>query len=341
MTNSSSISNRLDAIEAEIDKLLSSQSSDLPLINSDILIEAHRLATLPVANLLKRGGKRWRPLVMTLCCEALNGGDAALPLTPIPEIIHNGTLVVDDIEDGSDMRRGEAAVHRAFGIDAALNSGNWAYFLPLLLLEKNTDNNESLRLALYRTYGESLRSVHLGQALDIQWHRDKEFKLLPTEDDYHAMCRLKTGSLASCAAKMGVFLAGKGKIADEAGKIWEKAGVGFQIMDDVTNLKTGNPGKERGDDIVEGKKSLPVILFAREPEGRKRIVDAFSSIRSSCGNEKEKIEQLINDLTAAGVLEEAEKRAVSLLKEAEEGLLVLFPSGDPLSSMIELLRSFS
>jgi octaprenyl-diphosphate synthase len=92
---------------------------------------------LPGWDLVNRGGKRWRPLLMLLAAEALGGerGAArALALTPLVEFPHNASLIHDDIEDRSDQRRGRPAVHLIYGSDTAINSGAFLYFLPLACL---------------------------------------------------------------------------------------------------------------------------------------------------------------------------------------------------------------
>ena len=106
---------------------------------------------------------------MVLCCE-LAGGEAeeALPLAPVVEFPHNGSLIVDDIEDSSDLRRGEPAVHKIYGEDMSINTGNLLYFLPTFLIDES-DFSDELKLRLYRYYTVNLRRLHFGQGLDIQW----------------------------------------------------------------------------------------------------------------------------------------------------------------------------
>jgi octaprenyl-diphosphate synthase len=100
------------------------------------------------------------------------------------------------------------------------------------------------------------------------------------------------------------------------GEAAEKLGVGFQILDDVKNITSGIPGKKRGDDIVEGKKSLPVLLFLhRQPEKREMVFRCFKAARSG-GVKAPEVEELIQALSAAGVPAEAEERGKTLIAEA-------------------------
>ncbi len=212
----------------------------------------------PGWELLSRGGKRWRPLVMVLCCEAAGGqAEMAYPWTPMVEMAHNGSLMVDDIEDASTERRGGPAVHLIHGEDMAINTGTLLMFSPTVLAGQA---GPKLGYPLLKAYCDSLWRLHLGQGLDIQWHNDHQS--MPGRELYLQMCSFKTGALARFAAYGGCLIGGADEACcSRAAKGWEKVGVGFQILDDVKNLTTGNPGKRRGDDIIEGKKSLPVILY--------------------------------------------------------------------------------
>jgi octaprenyl-diphosphate synthase len=165
--------------------------------------------------------------------------------------------------------------------------------------------------------------------MDIAWHRD--FASRPGPEEYLLMCRLKTGALARLAAVLGVYsgLAASAQgLAAAFGEAAEKLGVGFQILDDVKNLTTGIPGKKRGDDLVEGKKSLPVLLYLnRCPEAGALAARCFAAARAG-GTGVPEVEEFIGALGAAGVLEEAEKQGRALIAEAGEAFLSL-PGGVP------------
>jgi octaprenyl-diphosphate synthase len=289
--------------------------------------------TLPGWDLVSRGGKRWRPLLATLLCEALGGGDAALPLVPLVELPHNASLIHDDIEDNSDERRGKAAAHILYGTDTAINAGCFLYFLPLGCIDDWAAPPE-LKDRVHRLWGEYMRRLHLGQAMDIAWHRSGQaasgLSSPPGLPEYDLMCRLKTGSLARFAAILGVYGAAAagsvasgdiGALSETLGGAAEKLGVGFQILDDVKNLTTGNPGKQRGDDIVEGKLSLPALLYlhgrgaAPSPDAAALASRCFAAARSG-GVGAPEVEELIAELEGSGALGEAGERGRSLIGEA-------------------------
>ena len=238
------------------------QELSLPLGDLDQINE-------PGWELLRRGGKRWRPLVMIMTHDLFGGSVAAIDeLTALVELPHSGSLIVDDIEDGADQRRGGPSIHLVHGVDMAVNTGNFLYFEPTYLIER-AGLDEAVQFRMMKLYLRVMRRLHFGQGLDIVWHNDHGF--LPTLDDYLQMCRFKTGALSRLAAELGASLAGASQADGEGvGAVWEDIGVGFQILDDVKNLTVGNPGKLRGDDVVEGKKSLPVLLHAHNAsdEGR-------------------------------------------------------------------------
>jgi octaprenyl-diphosphate synthase len=311
---------RIDKIEAELKRWLPETADSVwvknifPDIDGKISANSIQFLTAPLTDILSRGGKRWRPLLMTLICETLSGGDCAIQLSPLVEFCHNASLIHDDIEDESDMRRGKPAVHKIFGLDTAVNSGSFFYYLSSCCIDSCNLKNKEL---FYRLWTDCIRKLHFGQAIDIYWH--KNISVVPDTDEYYTMCRMKTGSLSRFAAELGAYAADAPREAAQAlGNAAEMMGVGFQILDDVKNLTTGIPGKKRGDDVVEGKKSLPVLLFLNKyPEKKERIFYYFHEARINGTNVPE-VGDFIDALSSAGVFSEAEEKGRSLLKQTQE-----------------------
>ena len=127
----------------------------------------------PIWDMLDRGGKRWRPAFFLLICEALGQkSDYCLDFSIIPEVIHNGTLVIDDIEDSSEIRRGKPCTHKIFQIDIAINAGNAMYYLPLLpLMAQREKLSPEMQRDIYEVYVQEMINLSMGQAMDIAWHR--------------------------------------------------------------------------------------------------------------------------------------------------------------------------
>ena len=311
---------RLTKIEAALDKALSMDfSQDWQLLSFSQLPEAVKPSFIqnliqPNKDLISLGGKRWRPLLLVLSYELSKNfysnpisEEEAYALTPLVEFVHTASLIHDDIEDSADLRRGKPSAYITYGLDTALNAASWLYFEAPVCLN-SISLSEALKLTFYNLYTNELRRLHLGQAMDIFWHRNKS--IFPTQEEYMSMVKCKTGTLSSLAAKVG-FTAGGASTEDceKIGEIAANIGIGFQIIDDVINLTKGNPGKKRGDDIVEGKKSLPVLIHI-----------------AKCPEDKEKISALMEQAQKEGINSPAVEKCISLLEEsaciteaAEEG----------------------
>lgn len=288
----------------------------------------------PCRSLMDSGGKRWRPLLMVLCAHLakecgrtteLSDEDIFL-LAPLVEFVHTASLIHDDIEDSAGMRRGKTAAHIQFGLDCALNAGSWLYFEAAVCIKK-LRVSEAFKNTLYELYFTELRRLHLGQAMDILWHNTPE--LVPSVEEYTNMVRCKTGTLASLAVQTGIVGGGgSAQEAREAGRIAAAVGEGFQILDDVQNLTTGNPGKKRGDDIVEGKKSLPVLIhIAEHPCDAERIARCFEAAGRE-GIASPSVEECISILDSGGSLKKAaESGRACILENAARLTEVLGGSG--------------
>ena len=308
----------------------------------DCLAPSHVAPLLePTRNLVDLGGKRWRPLLLVLCAQAQAFHDKkdvslieaqAYHISPLVECIHTASLIHDDIEDSSDMRRGKPAAYITYGLDTALNAGSWLYFQAPTCID-SLDADEGTKLRLYSLYAKETRRLHLGQAMDIAWHRD--ISCVPGTEEYLAMVQCKTGTLASLAAKAGTSLAtGDMQTVTKAGEIAAKIGAGFQIIDDVINLTFGNPGKRRGDDIVEGKKSLPVLLFLHKKgsgsDDANLLRECFAKARDagSVEADPQSVEKAISLLTDAGAVDEAKQKGRNLIEEGCEDFVRLYGTSE-------------
>lgn len=308
---------RLEKIEGALRTAFLPDTSD---ISSDDL-EQNPIALLsaPCASLVSGGGKRWRPLLAVLTYQLAGGsGDDIYTLAPLIEGIHTASLIHDDIEDNSELRRGKPAAHVAYGLDSALNSGSWLYFRALQSIE-GYHAPADIKLDLYTAALTHIRALHEGQALDIHWHRTAGF--FPSRQDYERMIRLKTGALAALAAYTGMRAAGKEhEESNVFAALFAEAGVGFQILDDVKNISTGNAGKKRGDDIVEGKKSMPAILhIEKHPEDAASLTAYFEQARRE-GVDSPAIEKAIALLSSSGSIADAEAQGKKTIDLALEQL---------------------
>ena len=285
----------------------------------------------PVWYILKKGGKRIRPFILLRSCEAAGGSKkTAAEFMPVPELIHNGTLIADDIEDNSEQRRGAPSVHVQFGIDIATNASGFMYYLPALIIKKS-GLSSSKKLMLYEIINTELAKLHIGQATDIFWHN--RFRKI-SEDKYFSMCALKTGTLMRLSAKMGAVIAGASeKQVYALGNFAQSLGVAFQIQDDILNLK-GTVGKDFGEDITEGKLSLPAIRAINNAgqKEKERLVEILSRHTKS----RKLIDEAIGIIRNSGSIEYSAKTAERIVKEAWDRLSPLLPESDAKNSLKEL-----
>src|SRR4030043_2208509 len=213
----------------------------------------------PIWDILDRGGKRWRPALFLLVCEALGKkANDYLDFAIIPEVIHNGTLIIDDIEDTSDLRRGKPCTYKVYGGDVAVNAGNTMYYLPLLpLMEKRAQVSPEKLRDIYEVYVQEMINLSIGQAMDISWHKGMANADALGEQDYLQMCAYKTGTLARMAARMAAVLCGAdSNLVDKLGHFAESIGVAFQIQDDALDMMSDAFAQKkggRGQDKNEGK----------------------------------------------------------------------------------------
>jgi geranylgeranyl pyrophosphate synthase len=284
----------------------------------------------PIWEFLNRGGKRWRPSLFLMVVEALGGDkEKVFDFVVIPEIIHNGTLLHDDIEDRSELRRGKPCTYILYGLDVAINTGNTMYFLPLLPLIKDRDkfNHETL-LRVYETYSREMMNLSLGQAMDISWHNGMCNADSLSEEEYLQMCTFKTGTLARMSAKIAAILSGANdEQIEKLGNYAETVGVAFQIQDDILNLVEGEftDKKGLGEDITEGKRSLPVIRALNEAseEDKERLLE----ILEMHTNDQNLRNEAIAIIKKYGSIEYAKEKARSMILEAWRGVdRILKPS---------------
>lgn len=195
-------------------------------------------------------------------------------------MLHNASLIIDDIEDGSKLRRGSPVAHSLFGVASTINAGNYIYFQALeltLALDKEGAAAEGAAASGAKAgskptncigvFTSELLNLHRGQGQDIVW-RDEN--TCPTLEQYEAMVLDKTGGLFRLAVGLMVQFRHEGsKGKGEFGKLVELLALYFQIRDDLINLASEDYFKEKGycEDLVEGKYSYPIIHCLDTPSG--------------------------------------------------------------------------
>ena len=212
-------------------------------------------------------GKRIRPLIVLLCAAAA-GGDwrNALPGAAAVELVHNFSLVHDDIQDNSPTRRGRATVWSLWGVAQGLNVGDTLFSLAQIsLLDLAESVSPEAALIASRTLHHACLALTQGQYLDLSYEGRQDLGV----DDYWPMVKGKTAALLCSSTYIGALAAkASEKICCEYQDFGENLGLAFQVLDDILGIwgDAALLGKSTASDLVSGKKSLPV-LYGLEQDG--------------------------------------------------------------------------
>ncbi|MDZ4845599.1 MAG: polyprenyl synthetase family protein [Chitinophagales bacterium] len=262
----------------------------------------------PIRTIIDRRGKSWRSYAALACCDIVGGNSQHVSdWLAMPELMHVGSLIVDDVEDKSPIRRGGPSCHVLFGEPIAINAGTAAYFIGQIIVYHADFIKPKQKVEIYNLYFESLRAAHSGQALDIsgldymmpEVVKTGNGKLL--EKRVFATHRLKSAVPASTLAMTGALMGGGSKKqVDAIGRFYENLGVAFQIVDDALNLSGfKNNLKTKAEDLSEGKITFPVAKAMSRLDYKQRK-ELWDIIRSKPKNLKKlgRAVQLIEDCGA-------------------------------------------
>ena len=210
----------------------------------------------PITYTMDLGGKRLRPVLVLMACDAV-GGDINRALTPAIglEMFHNFTLLHDDVMDKADIRRGKPTVHVKWDDNTAILSGDAMLTMATQLIAQAPADVMPQVMDLYN---RTAMEIYEGQQYDVDFEKRNDV----TVDEYIEMIRLKTSVLLGCACKMGALIGG----ADEATaqlfyKVGENLGLAFQLQDDMLDVwgDEATFGKAIGGDIMNNKKTFLLI----------------------------------------------------------------------------------
>ena len=296
----------------------------------------------PIREMVDRGGKSWRSYAALACCDVVGGDSRKFSQwLAMPELMHVGSLIIDDVQDRSTVRRGGPTCHVTHGEPIAINAGTAAYFLTQHLLHSDElDSDQKLRI--YDLYFAAMRAGHAGQAIDLGGMGPLMPAAVATGDcatlqaRILACHRLKTAAPAGCLARMGAVAGGGSKEQIAAvGEFFEAVGLAFQIMDDVLNLRgfKGNL-KQRGEDISNGTVTLPIALaMGRLPPERRAWL--WTTLQSQPSDEPT-ISAAVELVQACGALDACATLARELI---ETGWQKAEPLLDPSLARV-MLRAF-
>lgn len=287
------------------------------------------MAHIPLA-----GGKRLRPVMAQLTCEMV-GGDAskAIPFAAALEVIHNFTLVHDDVMDDDDLRHGVAACHTVYGLPTAILAGDslFAYAFEMIA-ESNVNGNVKSELVRHTAY--TVRRIAEGQQMDINFEEEETVD----PELYLEMIRLKTSILFGSAAYGGALIGGKDQ--DEANKLRQMAiwvGLGFQIWDDYLDATASAEilGKPSGSDIRQGKRTLLVIEALNRADGNSR--SELIKILDNANNNDDEVKRAVSIMSDCGALDSCREQALGYLNGAKN-TIANYPKSEARIMLEDLLE---
>jgi geranylgeranyl diphosphate synthase type I len=275
-------------------------------------------------------GKRIRPL-MVLLTTASCGADwqSALPAAAAVELVHNFSLIHDDIEDNSDKRRGRTTVWKKWGIAQGINAGDGLFVLSnLALTDLEADYPAQTVVRAAKILHATCLDLTRGQFLDISYEQRVDLAV----EDYWPMVSGKTAALLSACCQLGALLGGADEARQEAYRAFgHYLGLAFQVQDDILGI-WGNEaltGKSAASDLVEGKKSLPV-LFGLEKKGE------FAKRWSQGPIRAEEVGALAKLLATESAHRPAQEAARQMTELALQNLRVANPQGEAGESLKQL-----
>ncbi len=292
------ITDDMRAMDAVIERRL---SSDVPLIGQ---ISRYIVAA---------GGKRLRPALLLLMCGALGfKGEQRLNLAAVVEFIHTATLLHDDVVDESTLRRGRETANEVFGNPASVLVGDFLYSRAFQMMVEAGD------MRIMRTLAEATNVIAEGEVQQLMNMHDAGL----SEDDYLRVIRSKTAKLFEASARIAALLAGSSPAIEAACADYGQAlGTAFQVIDDVLDYDgdASEMGKNLGDDLREGKVTLPLII-AMQRGSQQEQATLREAIETGGA---EKLAEIMAIVQHTGALEATRASAAAEARRAMAALSVL------------------
>ncbi len=279
-------------------------------------------------------GKRIRPVLLLLATEAAGGNwQAALPAAAAVELLHNFSLIHDDIQDDSPLRHNRPTLWKVWGEANAINIGDALFTMAYDALQRLSTNGISAEIVIqiWRIFNRTMLELTRGQHLDMRF----EHQPIVTTDEYVSMITGKSAALLSACAEMGSLIAcGDPQVAQHYADFGLNLGIAFQIRDDILGI-WGDPdvtGKSAATDILSRKKSLPVLYGLTHSE---KLVGIYR--RSEFGQSD--IDEAIDTLDAIDAQEFTRHSEESYYNTALSALESANPKGKPAEWLMQLVNS--
>ena len=271
------------------------------------------------SHLIIHGGKRLRPYLVLKSCQMLGGKQSdAISAASAVEMIHNFTLVHDDIMDNDEMRHGVTTTHKKFDIPLAILAGDVLYSKAYNTISSKSKLSSNYTTQLVSKLSKTCIKICEGQVDDIKFAENKR---IPTEKEYVKMIEKKTAVLFEVSCAMGAICAKrKQKDVKNLSAFGRNLGIAFQITDDLIGIIGDSKitKKPVGNDIREGKKSLPIILAIKKARGENRT--KIMRVFGNSGASKQQINLAVNVIRSLGVEKEVRDIALKYAQRAEKSI---------------------
>ncbi len=313
-SSTSSVLALVAADMAEVDRVIADRlDSGVPLVG-----EVARY-------IISAGGKRLRPVLLLLSCGALGyTGGQRHNLAAVVEFIHTATLLHDDVVDASTLRRGRPTANESFGNPASVLVGNFLYSRAFQMMV----DADSMRVM--QVLADATNVIAEGEVLQLMNMHDASLD----EEGYLRVIRSKTAKLFEASARLGAILARQEPAIEEACATYGQAlGTAFQVIDDVLDYagNTAEMGKNLGDDLREGKATLPLIL-AMQRGNAQQAATVRSAIETGSIDQLDEIAAIVR---ATGALEATRSAAAAEAQRAIDAAMRL-PANAHREAMVTL-----
>jgi geranylgeranyl diphosphate synthase type I len=279
-------------------------------------------------------GKRIRPVLLLLSTEAAGGNwQAALPAAAAVELLHNFSLIHDDIQDDSPLRHNRPTVWKVWGAANAINIGDALFTMAYDALQRlsTTGIPAETMIQIWHIFNRTMLELTRGQHLDMRF----EHQSAVTTEEYVSMITGKSAALLSACAEMGALIAcGDPQIAQHYADFGLNLGIAFQIHDDILGIwgNTSVTGKSAATDILSRKKSLPVLYCLSHS---KKLVGIYQ--RDQFGQTD--VDEAINELNAVNAQEFTLHSEEGYYNTALSALEAANPQGQPSEWLMQLVNS--
>ena len=298
---------------ADVLQLVASDMTEVDRVISERLDSGVPLVGEVARYIISAGGKRLRPVLLLLTCGALGyTGAQRHNLAAVVEFIHTATLLHDDVVDESTLRRGRPTANESFGNPASVLVGDFLYSRAFQMMV----DADSMRVM--QVLADATNVIAEGEVLQLMNMHDASLD----EEGYLRVIRSKTAKLFEASARLGAILGGHTAAVEEACATYGQAlGTAFQVIDDVLDYdgNTAEMGKNLGDDLREGKATLPLILAMQKgtPEQSQTIREAIEN------GSVEQLSQIVDIVRSTGALQGTREAAAAEAQRAIDAALRL------------------